>query len=173
MSWSTNLYCFFPMIFLVYCPSLHSHVEHPRQTLMLLWVHHLFVNNSKCQLAKSELDYLVPFIFATWILADLLKIQGIQQWPVPKMIKALCGFLGLTGYFCRIVCNYGIIAKPLPVLLQEYNFYWDDKAVTTFEKLKQAMIQLSTLALLDFSKPFIVESHTCHFGVGAVLLQGT
>lgn len=80
--------------------------------------------------------------------------------------------MGLTGYYRRFVQHYGIIAKPLTALLQKNNFHWTAAAEAAFQQLKEALIQIPTLALPNFSQPFIVETDACHSGVGAVLLQG-
>lgn len=45
------------------------------------------------------------------------------------------------------------------------------QASTAFEQLREAMIKTHILALLDFVKPFIIESNACHIGMGPVLMQ--
>nr|GEU49340.1 putative mitochondrial protein [Tanacetum cinerariifolium] len=44
-------------------------------------------------------------------------------------------------------------------------------ATCAFETLKEAMTQVSVLALPDFNKPFIVETYTSRSGLEAVLMQ--
>jgi hypothetical protein len=54
---------------------------------------------------------------------------------IPKTLKDLRGFLGLTGYYCKFVRNYGKIAAPLMALTKKDAFLWTPKETQYFEQL--------------------------------------
>jgi hypothetical protein len=49
----------------------------------------------------------------------------VQEYEVPKNLKTLRSWLGLTNYFRRFIPNYSKIAKPLIALLStKETFVW-------------------------------------------------
>lgn len=97
----------------VYSPSIESHVTHLKLVFELLRNNQLFVKASKCEFAKERVEYLGHVISKQGVEADKGKISAMENWPVPKSLKALRGFLGLTGYYRRFVAQYGVISKHL------------------------------------------------------------
>jgi hypothetical protein len=63
-----------------------------------------------------------------------MDIAAIMDWPTPKSLKALRGFLGLTSYYRKFIHNYRSIARPLTHLLKKDGFICSNMAYTTFSK---------------------------------------
>ena len=131
----------------------------------------LYAKKSKCVLRCSEVEYLGHIIFGDGVKADPKKTMAMQQWPIPTTLKALRGFLGLTGYYRKFIQRYGAIAQPLIDLLKKDGFHWSDATLMAFNKLKVVVVQHLVLALPNFSKPFVIECDAFGVGLGAVLMQ--
>jgi hypothetical protein len=105
------------------------------------------------------------------VRVDLKKIESMQDWPHPKTLKSLCGFLGLTRYYHKFVNNYGKIAAPLTALLKKNSFTWTPVAAQAFQTLKTTMCTTPVLALPDFTKTFVLECDASGKGIGVVVVD--
>lgn len=97
----------FVMVFfgdiLVYSATLEDHLSHLTLIFQLLQHHKLFVKKSKCVFDRFQIEYLGHVVSRQGVAADPSKLQVIQNWPLHVSIKALRGFLGLTGYYRKFI----------------------------------------------------------------------
>lgn len=157
---------------LIYSKTLEEHIVHLQQVLQTLADNQFYIKASKCEIAKSRLEYLGHIISGDGVATEPTKVSAVSTWPLPKTVKQLRGFLGLTGYYRRFIQNYGVICRPLTQLLKkETKFHWGAQEQQAFEALKAALVQAPVLALPDFTKTFIVETDASDLGMGAVLMQ--
>ena len=156
---------------LIYSKNVEEHLEQLEVIFKIMRENKLFAKMSKCDFLQSQVAYLGHVITREGVAVDKNKIRDMMAWPVPKSVKALRGFLGLSGYYKKFVKNYGLIAKPLTSLLQKDNFFWNEEAEKAFQELKQALVQTPVLKLPDYTKVFTVESDASNTGIGAVLTQ--
>ena len=90
---------------LVYSRDFASHLSHLKQVFELLREHSLFAKRSKCEFAKSRIEYLGHIISVEGVATDPAKLRAMQEWPSPSDVSKLRGFLGLTGYYRRFIRN--------------------------------------------------------------------
>jgi hypothetical protein len=81
------------------------------------------------------------------------KIHLILTFSLPKTLKQLRVFLGVTGYCGIWILEYADLASPLYQILKEAQkdtqpfIEWDDKSENTFHRLKKVLMTAPTLGL--------------------------
>jgi len=155
----------------VYSSDIESHYNHLRTVLRVLRENQLFAKLTKCTFEQSQVEYLGHIINQNIVSVDPKKIKAMQNWPIPKNLKQLRSFLGLTGYYRKFVRGYGSLAKPLTDLLKKEGFVWSEAVESAFNHLKMAMSTTPVLAMPDFDRPFTVETDACYGGLGVILMQ--
>jgi hypothetical protein len=156
---------------LIYRKTWTDHLSHVDRVLHLLSQHQLFLKQSKCAFGALEVEYLGHLVGKDGVRVDPKNIESMQDCPHPKTLKILRGFLGLTGYYCKFVKNYGKIATPLTETPKKEFFHLDSNIAQAFQTLKMAMCTTPVLALPDFTKTFVLECDASGKGISVVLMQ--
>ncbi|GKD63054.1 putative reverse transcriptase domain-containing protein, partial [Tanacetum coccineum] len=131
---------------LIYLKNKEEHEEHLKLIIELLKKDELYAKFSKCEF---------------WI-----------PKASPKTSMEICQFLGLAGYYRRLIEGFSKISKPMTKLTQKkVAFEWGDKQEAAFQTLKNKLCSAPILALPQGAENFIVYYDASHKGLGAVLMQ--
>jgi hypothetical protein len=85
------------------------------------------------------------------------RVQSIKDVYPPINKKSLQSFFGNINFIRRFVPNFAERIKPMIALLKkDVAFRWDDKAIKSFEYIKDAISQASVLINPDYSRDFII-----------------
>jgi len=98
------------------------------------------------------------------------KVEGVLNWPVPRNVKEVQKFLGLTNYYRRFIKDFARIAVPLHMLVRkEQRWKWEKKQEEVFERLKAVFTTEPILAILDINKEIRVETDASDYAIEGVL----
>jgi hypothetical protein len=107
---------------LIYNSSWSDHLRHVKLVLEAMRTHQLFLKRSKCSFGEESMAYLGHIISAVGVAMDSDKVLAVADWPVPRSVHVVRGFLGLAGYYRKFIRNFGTIAAPLTALLKKDGF---------------------------------------------------
>ena len=93
--------------------------------LQVLKDQQLYAKPSKCFFGVKEVEYLGHIVSHEGVKVDPNKIKAMMDSLIPKSLKNLRGFLGLTCYYRKFVRNYGRIETPLTSLTKKDEFSWN------------------------------------------------
>jgi len=104
------------------------------------------------------------------IEVDKAKVEVIAKLPELKCIKDIRSFLGYVGFYKRFIKEFSKIARPLMNLLaKDVPFYFDDRCLKPWERLKQELVSSPIISAPDWTKPFEIMCNALDFAIGAVL----
>ena len=140
---------------IVYSRSKEEHSQQLRQDLETLRVEKLYAKFFKCEFWIHKVDFLGHLVSEEGIDVDHSMVKAIEGWATPRIPTEIKQFLGLTGYYRRIIQNFSMITKPLTALMQRgVPFIWAKKQEASFQTLKQALCSAPILTLLKGTKDY-------------------
>lgn len=157
---------------LVYSESFEEHLQHLEEVLVRLCGAGLTVNPDKVNFAQSEISFLGHLVSSRGVCIDPARTQGIRDFPPPKDVKGIARFVGMVNFYRRFIPNIAELAAPLNALRRKgAKFSWGEEQQTSFELLKEAVMQPPVLAMPDFTKDFVLQTDASSQAIAAVLSQ--
>ncbi|QRW23575.1 Retrotransposable element Tf2 protein [Rhizoctonia solani] len=144
---------------LIYSKDDADHSQHVHKVLRRLMDNQLFCKASKCTFHVTSVEYLGIIVSDKGFSLDKLKIQAVQEWPIPTKVKEVQSFLGFTNFLCWFVANFSHLARLLHNLVKKDTpWKWDVREQEAFQGLKDAITNALVLCHADPSKPYFLET---------------
>lgn len=170
LSWETCLVYLDDII--VLGKTFKDQLRNLEQVFQRLQGANLRLNPKKCNLFRSQVNYLGHVVSGDGIAVDPEKIRAVVEWPVPKDKHEIRSFLGLCTYYRRFVLGFADIAKPLTRLTEDKNsFVWDLSCRQAFEELKKRLVNAPILSYPRPEGKFVLDTDASNVGIGSVLSQ--
>ena len=100
------------------------------------------------------------------------KVTAVQDWPAPKTLMELKGFIGFCNFYRRFLKNFSITARPLHDLDKKgIPFIWTSAQQNAFDQLKKMIAEELCLAHANLDNTFRMETDASNYAYGAALSQ--
>ena len=78
------------------------------------------------------------------------KVEIIEKLSPPTNVKAVRSFLGHARFYCRFICDFSKIAKPLSnILMKDVPFNFSHDCLQAFETLKNKLTTAPIIVVLN------------------------
>ena len=94
-------------------------LQHIEVVLCILEEKQFYAKLSKCEFGMTKMLYLGHIIGVDGVRVHEEKIRAIRDWPEPKNVTELRGFVGIYTYYRKFVKGFSQLAAPLTDLTKK------------------------------------------------------
>jgi len=154
---------------------LEDHIKHVDEVLTLLEEAGISLKLRKFEFFQRQVKYLGQVFLPNKLTIAKDATKGIHDATFPQDITQLRSYLGACNVYRRFIQKFATIAHPLNEMLRkdaqpDFDNSAEDQ-VRAFETLKCRLMEPPVLELPQRNRPFMIETETSAYQVGAVLLQ--
>ena len=161
---------------LLFTPSKKAHLAKLEDLLRALRKNALKISPKKCQLFRTELQYMGNTIFIKErrvcvkpLHSRLEAIQKLRPPTTGKQCKSFAGMVNFVSIFCPDLQK---LLKPIYDLMRKgRQFVWGKEQQDAFEEIKQRLQKPPVLYMPDKIGRFQLYSDTSKYATGSVLYQ--
>lgn len=152
--------------------SFENHLKHLKEVFTLLTSAGFKLNWAKCRFLQEYTEFLGMIVGQGEIRVSPKKTEAVANFPRPKTVKQLRGFLSLLSWMRRFIPNLAEKSAPLTQMLKKgERIIWTEERNLAFEELKKVLVEPPVLKAPDFEYPFEIHCDASDLALGAVLLQ--
>ena len=153
-----------------------SHFDKLEDLLKALHKNGLKISPKKCQLFKTDLQYMGNTIFIrnkrVCIRPLRSRIEAIQKLEPPITIKVCQRFAGMVNFFSIFCPELQKLLKPIYDLTKKgRQFIWGEEQQKAFDEIKHRLQRPTVLHLPNRHGWFQLYSNTSKFATGSALYQ--
>ena len=138
--------------------TFEDHISSLRKVFERMRTYNLKLKSKKCQLLKTEVEFLGRQVSRSGISITSSKADAIQNWPEPTNRKELESFLGYVNYHCSHIQGYaGITSNLYEMAKSKQPFEWHTEHQKTFKQLKEILSSAPCLAFPIPTGKFILD----------------
>ena len=153
--------------------SFDDHLENLGTVFSRLAMHGLKLNAEKCELFRSEVNYLGHVVGRSGVRPLRSNVEAIVNFPAPTTVRQLRSFNGMVNFYKKFIQYSAHIMQPLYAATSGRTLKWTTECQKSFDAAKSALTTAPVLAYPSFhdEHPFIVTTDASAFSAGAVLSQ--
>ncbi|CAF4543626.1 unnamed protein product [Rotaria sp. Silwood2] len=165
---------------IIYSKTFEEHLSHLNEICTILKNARFRLNPDKCEISRTQTDYLGHNIKNGEIRPSPHNINGLLNTRFPQTADETCKFVKAAKYY-RNVPNFSQIAEPLRKFIpttrtqkkkgQKTIITLTNEEVKAFEQLKNFLTTDLVLRLPNNRFPFKVQTDASDEEIGAVLFQ--
>ena len=157
---------------LIFTLTMEEHRQTVKEVPKRLQEHNLYLRPEKCEFEKEEVEYLGLLIRRGEVHMDPAKVKAVTEWPAPKTLKKVRGFIGFANFYRRFIKGFSKICRPLHDLTKKDTpFRWGEEQQEAFQKLKDALTSEPILAMWDPDQETQLEVDLSGFALSGIILQ--
>lgn len=136
---------------------LEEHMDHYRQFFERIQVVRLKKKVTICSFTQSQLKLPGHVASETGVRVDAEKVKDILEAPTPLNVTELSSFLGLAGYYRRVIRNLEESSAELHAAMSVKNPFQCNASIQAFlENLKEKLHKPLLLAFPYFDSSFFI-----------------
>ena len=161
---------------LLFTPSKQMHMRKLEDLLKALLKNGLKISPRKCQLFKTELQYMGNTIFIqgkrVCVKPLCSRLEAIQKLEPPVTVKGCRSFAGMVNFLSIFCQDLQKLLKPIYDLTRKGRpFNWQQEQQTAFEEIKSRLQKPPILHLPDGKGRFHLYSDMSKYAMGSALYQ--
>lgn len=157
---------------IVHSRSFEEHLQHLRSVFTRITESGMTLKLKKSLFCREEMPFLGFIVTPRGVMSDPGKLKIIQEFPTPKNIKQLKGFLGILGFYRKFTTELATVTEPLFALLKKgIKWRWDAITEAAFQAAKQLFVVSCTLYHPVLGVEFVLTTDASSYALGAKLSQ--